>query len=479
MHRPDHPAPPRGRVARGARAIAPPRPRLVSWGVRCDVRVVAFAALLVSCSRFGAVYPPRPAPSEGPALADPEPSRIVTHLTVTSAALRDALDQAAPASGDGTFPLLGSERRYTWQRGPFEVGFSQGRVVLQTQVQAVVALPLKNLELPLDLRIEAEPVVSAEYAVRLQSVDVRVTSSDARLAIADKIAGVYEKIRAPIADQLSAFSYDLRPLLAEAYGRIAEPMDLPMGDAHACARLKVLDVEAGPTVLADGIEKDIAIVVAPSITMPCADTPGDDAPALPALSNVPSVSPGPFDVTVPMAARYDELTRAMTAAFTGGKLFFSAEYPRVYLEKPELYESEGQLVLKLHIAGPVRELGIDADLDGDLYLSGHPAVVDNELSVPDLEPTIETRNFLLSLKAMKDGDRIRDEARAALRLDIGERLRAVESKLGDQLTFGDDKACFRGVVDRVEVTGVYPHAAYLRVYARVTAQARASMPCHF
>ncbi len=27
-------------------------------------------------------------------------------------------------------------------------------------------------------------------------------------------------------------------------------------------------------------------------------------------------------------------------------------------------------------------------------MTGHPAVVDNELRVPDLEPTIETSNFL-------------------------------------------------------------------------------------
>jgi hypothetical protein len=416
-------------------------------------------------------------PSEGAPLADPEPSRVVAHLAVTSDALRAAVDDAAPKSGEGTFRLLGADRHYTWDRGPLDVSFSQGRIALHTKVDAVVELPLKKLSLPLELRIEGEPVVSAEYAVKMQSVDVRVTSSDTRLAIADKVAGVYETIQAPIADKLRDFSYNLRPLLSEAMARVANPIDLPVGDAHACARLKVLDIEAAPTVLSDGIEKDIAIVVAPSITMPCPDAVLDDHPDLPTLSNVAAVTPGPFKVTIPIAARYDELTRAMTMAFTDGKLFFSQEYPHIYLEKPELYESQGQLVLKLHIAGPVHKLGIDTELDGDLYLSGHPAVVDNELRVPDLEPTIETKNFLLSLKAMTDGDRIRDEARAALRLDIGERLRVAESKLGDELTFGGDKGCFRGDVDRVEVTGVYPHAAYLRVYVAVTARARAMMPC--
>jgi hypothetical protein len=229
-------------------------------------------------------------------------------------------------------------------------------------------------------------------------------------------------------------------------------------------------------VLADGIEKDVALVVEPSITLPCPET-NIDTSALPPLSNVPALPSGPFTVVIPVAARYDELTKAMTMAFTGGKLFFSPEYPGVYLEKPEMYESQGQLVLKLHIAGPVHGLGIDTDLDGDLYLVGHPAVVDNELRIPDLEPTIETKNFLLSLKALTGGDHIREEARAALRLDIGQRLDQARQKLGSELTFGGDSGCFHGEVDRVEVTGVYPHAAYLRIYVSVTAHARASMPC--
>jgi hypothetical protein len=436
------------------------------------------------------VYPPRPAPSEGPPVADPEPSRVVAHLVVTSAALRKAIDDAAPKSGEGTIHLLGGDRRYTWERGPMDVALGEGRIHCTTQVHATLALPLKTLDLPLELRASAEPVIGSEYAVKLQSVEVHVASTDTGLVLADKVASVYGKIEAPVAAQLSSFAYDLRPLLGEAYSRVAAPIDLPVGDAHACATLRVLEVEAGPTVLADGIEKDVALVVAPSITMPCGETAADgedeagaplraSMPILPPLSNVATLQPGPFTVTIPIAARYDELTRAMTAAFTDGKLFFSREYPAVYLEKPELYESLGALVLKLHIAGPVSGLGIETSLDGDLFLVGHPAVVDNELRIPDLEPTIETRNLLLSLKALTGADAIRDEARTALRLDIGTRVREARAKLGDGLTFalrGSD-ACFRGDVDRIEVTGVHPHAAYLRVYVAVTARARAEMPC--
>ena len=438
------------------------------------------AALLLACTRFGAVYPPRPDPSQSPAEADPVPSRVVAHLSMARPALAKALDDVAPKTGEGTFPLLGADRRYTWAREPLQIELAQGRVVIHTKVRATIALPLHPIELPFELRIDAEPVVNRDYALKLQSVEVHVTSTDTRVAFADRVAGVYDMIASPIGEQLRAFAYDMRPLLGEAAARIAHPIDLQLGDAHGCAILRLLDVEAGPTIMADGLEKDVALVVAPSVTLPC-DVTNDDGGAvpfpLPPLSNVATIVPGPFTVTIPIAARYDELTRAMSAAFTNGKLFFSTDYPGLYLESPEIYESRGEIVLKLHIAGPVHALGIETSLDGDLYLSGHPAVLDNELAVPDLEPTIETRNFLLSLKAMKDGDLIRDQARAALRLDIGDRLRPVREKLSSDLTFENASGCFHGDVDRVEVTGVHAHASYLRIYVQVTARARAAAPC--
>ncbi len=416
---------------------------------------LAALALLFACSRFGPVYPPRPSPSSGPPVADPEPARLVAHIAMTKDALVSALDDAAPKSGEGTFPLLGSERHYAWDRGPLELTLSQGRLVLETKVHALVTLPLRSADLPLDMRIEAEPVVGSEYVVKLQSVEVHVASDHTGLALADRVANVYDKISASVGARLKAFAFDLKPLFAEAYARIQRPITLSFGEATGCVRLRVLEVEAGPTVLADGIEKDIALVPAPSITLPCSEDAVVPAMvSLPPLSNVSAVPPGPFTVTIPIAARYDELTRAMSAAFTNGRLYFSAEYKDIYLEHPELYESDRQVVLKLHIAGPVHELGLDSDLDGDLFLVGHPAVVDNELVIPDLEPTIETRNFLLSLKALTDADHIREEARRALRLDIGSRLREARDKLGQGLTFAGERGCFRGDVDRIEVTGV-------------------------
>ena len=422
-----------------------------------------------------ALYPSRPPAVPGPPIADPAPARVVVHATVSSTALRKALDEQLPRSGDGTFSLLGSTRKYDWQRVSTAVSYLQGRIGVQAQIMAHVDLPLATAQVTIDLKILAEPVVTADYHARLQSMQVEVTSSDRRLKVANSVAGVLDDIKHAIEGQLDAFSYDLRPLIGNAYARIAKPIDLPLGDARGCAELKVLGVEAGPTVLADGIEKDLALLVAPSVTLPCA-APEEPAP-LPPLANVAALPSGPFSVSVPIAARYEELQRAMSLAFTDGKLYFAKDFPQLYLEKPEVYASKDSLILKLHINGPVKRGPINTVLDGDLYMIGHPTVIDNEIRVPDLEPTIETGNFLLRLKAALDGDSIRDQARQALRLDIGERLRQVRDKLSSELSFADGQGCLRAAVDKLEVTGVNPHASYLRLYIALTGRAAVYLPC--
>jgi hypothetical protein len=391
--------------------------------------------------------------------------------------MKKELEAAVPRAGDGTFAALGGDRTYSWTRQDLELDFAQGRVVIHARVEGHVKAPVVGtLDFPLDLVVSAEPVVSAGYAVRLQSVDVKVTSSDMRLGVADKITPVYEKIETPIRAQLRAFSYDLRPLMEQANQRIATPPQLPVGDATACAQLRVLGIEAGPTVIADGLEKDIAFIVMPQVTMPC---PVDAEPrgGLPDLANVASVPTGPFTVTIPIAARYEELARAMSVTFTSGKFFFSKEFPELYLEKPELYESGGKLVLKMHLQGPVHAHGFNTKLDGDLFFTGHPTVTDNELQIADLEPTIETSSFLLALKAETDGANIRDTARKAMRLDVGARLLPVKEKVNAALNFGNDSGCFRATVDKIEVKELHSHATYLRMVVAVTARASVSMPC--
>jgi hypothetical protein len=450
------------------RAVMHPRPL---WFL---LLVAPLASLLAGCSGEGAVYPARPPATPGEAIADPTPSRVVLHTTITAAGLRRAIEDGVPKNGDGTFPLMGRLRKFVWTRSPATVRFTQGRIALDLHVDATADMALSSIDIPLDFHIVAEPVITSEYVAKLQSLEVKVESTGRLVKFADTVADVLDKVKKEVEEKLVDFSYDLRPLLGEAFQRVAKPIDLPLGDAKGCASLKILGVEAGPTVLADGLEKDLAMVIAPSITIPCAVS---DAPqALPPLANVAMIQPGPFSVTIPIAARYDELEKAMGLAFTNGKLFFSKEYPELYLATPEVYAAKDVIVLKLHLGGPVHK-PFDLDLDGDLFMTGHPVVEDNELRVPDLEPTLETSNFLLKLKAAFDGSAIRDQARAALKLDIGERLTSVKEKLSTDLAFGNGQGCVKAAADKIEVSGVHVHGNYLRVYVTVIGRASVYLPC--
>ena len=145
--------------------------------------------LLTACTRFGPVYPSRPALHPSPLVADPSPSRITAHLAMSGAALRASLEDVVPKTGDGTFTLLGSERPYHWTREPLDVSFAGGRIVVKTSVASNVELPISSIDMAFDVRISAEPVINTGYAMKLQSTDVFVHSDDRRLKVLEQVAG--------------------------------------------------------------------------------------------------------------------------------------------------------------------------------------------------------------------------------------------------------------------------------------------------
>ncbi len=434
-----------------------------------------FATAVCSCATVP-VYPSRPTVGGAAPIADPVPSKLLIHISASAEGLRRALEASVPVAGESTFELRGT-RNYRWARGPFSLRFADGRVQVRDELFITAELPLIGAQtVPLQLAITGEPVITSDWKARLQGARAEVASKDMRLRTAEGFAGLLQRAREELEQYLESFAYDLGPEVAAAYQRVAAPIDLPLGGAKGCAALKITALEAGPTVFAGGFEKDIAVVVAPSVTLPCASPALSASP--PPLSNVASLPSGPFTVTVPVAARYEELAKAMSLAFTDGKLFFSAEYPELFLSAPEVFATaQDQLVLKMRLSGSIRRFLFSVKLDGNLYFAGHPVVVDNELRIPDLEPTVDTSSFLLALKASLSGSSIRDQARQALRLDLGERLQAVRARLSSDFALGGELGCLRAEVAKIEVAGVYPHGGYLRVYVTFTAQAGVYLPC--
>jgi len=397
--------------------------------------------------------------------------------------MRELIEATVPQQGEVPFSFLG-QRKLLWKRSPVELRFNNaaGTIGVRATItgQATVAT---NPTFAIIMTAEVQPALGSDFMALLQNPQVQVQSEDKLLKAAEWGAGALTMIKDEVEKRLRELRIDLRPLLAENYEKLAKPINFPVGDASACVKLGVQSIEAGPSVLSGGFEKDLSVVVAPSVTLPCAPekTSGTGGSKLPPLHNVASIPTGPFEVIVPIAATYVELQKAMKQAFTDGKLVFDPEYPNLYLEKPELYASGGQIVTKLHLNGFVKK-GWKIDLEGDLFMSGQPEIVDNQLSVPNLEPTIETKSAILKLKTTLDSDKMKKQIRQALRLDIGARLQTVRDKLSKDLIVRHKlnpgpEACVKADIGHVEVSGLFAHDAYLRMYVKVSARAAAYLPC--
>jgi hypothetical protein len=396
----------------------------------------------------------------------------VLHATILSDAIKSQLDTHLPKEGTGEAQIVGKEGvSYRWVRDPIGVRFDRGRILVDTKATAFVRF-LGERKIPISITVAGEPVVSAEYTALLQSVDVKVKAESSFDTVNHPIE---EKLTATLRELLESFRLDARPLLGGAWERIAKPLGFDLAGRQACAELQVTGVEAGPNVFAGGLEKDLGVVILPSVTLPC--TPSSDKPrALPPMQNVSNVPSGPFHVTIPIAADYVELSKAMENAM-GGQLHFSKEYPGLYLEKPAVYPSRDTVVIKLMLGGSVKLGFASTTLSGELFFSGHPKVIDNQIVVPDLELTPGTADGLLKLKVLLDGKGIRDQAQSALRVDLSERIHAAQGKLGTELSFSENLGCVRAEVLRTEVTGIFPHERFLRIYVDVDGQAGLFMPC--
>lgn len=473
--------------------------------------VLAATGLLWSCATPSStapttkprtsLYPARPAGASSPPLADPPLSRPTMHLTLTRAGLEALLDALVPAKDGGDYALLGA-RAWGWERGPFSLAFDDARKAMtaSTSVTATVELPGTTLSIPLSVKADVQPVLTSTHRLALQAVTVKVTSTDRRLRLAEATAGVIAHVEKTLTDKLITMSVDLRPTLSSLYDTLGTPLFLPLSPAQACFALDVRALEAGPTVLADGFEKELALTVAPSLTMPCTMRDASNAvvvvdeamvaagtlPArapLPPLKNASGVEGGPFTLTIPVAAGYDELQKAMTLAFLDGKLAFSSAQPGLYITEPEVYAADGDVVVRVRLGGFATASGVQIDVDGDLYLAGRPTVRDNFLEFPDLSPTVATEQALLKAALALKEDELTAAVKKALRLDLSQRLQAVREKLEGALTKetvlvdGVPPLCTSVEIGRIAVSDVHVHDPYLRATVTTTALLSASLPC--
>ena len=434
-----------------------------------------FGVLLVAsaCTRVGPLYPPRPQLIASPTRSDTPPSRVTVHVRIANSAMRERLESALPPSGEAPYEVLHVTTKVTWVRRGSTVRTEANRVVVGLDFDTTVAIALGSVVVPFSVDIAAEPLLTADYALLLTRPTVTLRSSDSRLRFADAVGGVFARLEGMLREKVEAFRYDLGPMLDDATKALRDPMRFALGAGEGCAVADVLAVEAGPTLYVDGLEKDFVFTVAPKLTVPC--TPRATPAKLPPLTNIAAPKTGVFELRIDAAARYDELEKASSMLFTNGRYAFSKKHPGLYLEKPEFYASKGSLVFKVHLSGEASTFSLP--LDGDIFLTGKPAVHGGILSFDDLEPTVETSNLFLQLGAASDGDRLRDEARKALTLDVGARARPALDELEKRASVTRPDGCAKLRLDRFDVVGVDVFDSYARVGTSLTGQLRVEAPC--
>ena len=477
--------------------------------IRASLALCVTLALVNSCATDGpqatatatatatraSLYPTRPVDERSLPIADPPLQRPTMHLTVTREGLEALLDALVPRGDTGAYALLGA-RTWSWQRQPFALAFDDARksMTATTDVNAIVDVPGAMLNIAMKVKADVQPVLTAHHKLVLQAVTVKVSSDDRRMRLADT-AGLVAHVEQTLLEKLTGLQVDLQPAFLSLHQKLAAPLFLPLQPASACFTLDLRALEAGPTILADGLEKELALTVAPSLTMPCtargADgsavvvvegaPPGPLAP-LPPLKNSSGIEGGPFALRIPIAAGYDELQKAMGMAFPDGKLFFSTEQPHLFITSPEVFAAGGEVVVRVRIGGFV-EQGVRVDVDGDLYLAGKPTIRDNFLEFPDLRPTVETDQALLKVALALKEQALVDAVKKALRLDVSARLATVKQKLTDALTMttslvdGVAPLCTSVEIGRVAVDDIAVHDPYLRATVSTTAVFSASLPC--
>jgi hypothetical protein len=441
--------------------------------MRCRAVFLGLFFAASSCSRVGPVYPPRPQPLASPPRADTPPSRVPVHVRLANAAMRERLENALPPSGEVPYEVLHVTTKVRWVRKGASVRTEAGRVIVGLDFETTLEVALGSVVVPFSVDVAAEPLLTPDYELLLARPAVTLRSTDSRLRFADAIGGVFGKLEGLLKERIEAFRYDLAPMLDDATKPLRDSIRFALGAGEGCAQADVLAVEAGPTLYVDGLEKDFVFTVAPKLTVPC--TPRSSAAKLPPLTNVAAPQTGVFQLRIDAAARYDELEKASSMLFTNGRYAFSKKHPGLYLERPEFYASKGSLVFKVHLGGEASTFSLP--LDGDIYLTGRPTVRGGVLAFDDLEPTVETSNLFLQLGAASDGDRLRDEARKALTIDIGARARPALDELEKRASLKRNEGCAKLRLDRFDVVGVDIFDSYARVGTSLTGQLRIEAPC--
>ncbi len=468
------------------------RRRVVGLGVLALGVVVS---LLVARHDWRARMLSTPAPDTVPDVASPAPvpvSMIAVPLTIPVASLAEQLENAVPkrfGSLGHRVELPHADRTsiaFVLRRAPFQVSFTGGRATVQATVHYALRVWYDPPLLPevgascgdgddgdprLRMTVEGPVSLDSDWALRTRAhlSDLRpATDTDrdrCRVTFLDfdltdplvEQARTYLEAHAPALDSVAA-RVDLRSQFEEWWTTLQEPQ--PLGDS-LWLLMRPEAVRRGPVRgRGDSIDVTLALRAHPTVVM--GTRPSVRHVPLPPL-DTGDISPY-LDVAVEGRAGYPATSRLLQRELGG--LAVREMRRSVRLDSLRVFGiGGGRIALEVRVGG---------DADARLYLTGTP-VLDRktgEISIPDLDFDVHTRDLVLAAETWLGGDYLRGVLRDRARWPAAPAVDWIRSRLEEGLNQDlSDDLRVAGTIDQVRLVGIRATRDALFVRASATGSA--------
>ncbi len=459
------------------------------------VVVIAASIVLLVLHRMARermlLTPPPPTVADVAPPAPPPPSTVALPIKVALDPLAARLERAVPerfGSLDDRLPVRGAQGltvALELRRDPFRVSFVGRDAVVRATVsyalKAWYASPFGEITAScgnggphdprLTLTVRGPISIDRDWSLhtRARLAELRPASSSARdrcrvgslgLDITDVVVGqarTYLEGEAAALDTAVA-RVDVRTPVLRGWRTLEEPVAL--GDS-LWMLVHPESVRRGPVRgVGDSVVVTLALRARPAVVVGM--RPEASNVALPPLDSG-DVSPR-VEMRVEGRATYPQASRLLQRELGGMRV---REMGRtVVLDSLSVFGiGGGKLALEVHVGG---------DAAARLYLTGTPRLdaASGEITIPDLDFDVRTRDLVLQAESWLAGDRLRDVLRARARWpsppDLARMRAGLQQGLNRRLSSG---LSVEGTVDSLRVDGIAATREALVVQASATGSA--------
>jgi hypothetical protein len=458
---------------------------------------IALPILLLSAACGTEVDVPAPsAATTALPLPEPAPSVVSIPISLTAETVAGKVERLVPKGQSkedewhelGKFPVVGTVYvREKWERDPLRFSISGNRAEVSAHVRYRARIaeraclpvvgcrwivlascghdgPMATLDVGLRTTVawRNDWTVVPRTRPRPVRAGVRCRLTRANIDVTERVQEEVQKQLNRVAPQVDAEmrkAVDLRSRMEDAWSEVQKPIRAD-DSVYVLLRPDSIAV-APPTASGARISTVVTVRVRPQVII----GPRPQVQPLP-LPNYTRARAGSDRFRIVMTAElpYTIANELLSKAVVGQKLTFRDH--TVQVKRAWMYGSGDGVVVGVRVAGDAR---------GTLYFVGHPVYNANtrEMSVPDLDFSVETRNVAGNAAGWLLHERLRDELRAAARFSVGDRIEKVRADVDKALDRDLSRAVrLSGGVDAVRPRGVVvgPHSVGAVVEAEGHAQ---------